>query len=362
MNCPNCNSFKVKHAENHFRCQQCGHSWYISREALRMPQIRNLAYSPPPRFNTRLFYCHNHQDKANAYVKALEKAGYHQVEAPDRRTAFMLTDSDVSGRARQIHNFYQVTHGGRVYMYPHTATPMWLWDGIYIPSPYITAVFGIGEGSAEVPKRYGFDKPIHPVGWTYTRLRKFKSCKHPRKVLFAPIHANGNGYLSPEQTLINGQTFDRLVPLAQTGQIELTVRYLHKLEWNGIERVQGVEYVKGEPDQSIAEIDRADIVVTKQNMQYMSVARGVPTVGMGEEATPVNATSAKNLMHVVSWQRYRDYMRFPIDLLDTSNPNDAMDMLRQAAACDVSIADWRTRMIGDAFDGKKFVEILEGYL
>jgi hypothetical protein len=321
-----------------------------------MPIYRAPVYIP--RRNTGVFYCQNHQGKANAYVKALEAAGYIATDKPED-ALFMLTDSDISGRLGQIYRFHRHSKGGRVFLYPHTATPMWLWDGIYVPSPFVSAAFSIGEGGAKVPMLYGYDKPIHPVGWTYTRIRKFKAKKRPRKVLFAPIHANGNGYLSPEQLDTNARAFSRLLGLVRSDQIDLTVRYLHKLEWNGIERIQGVKYIQGKPDQSVAEINAADVVVSKQNMQYMSVARGVPTVGMDEDLPPMTATSLKNTYKVVSWERYRDYMKFPIDIFESDN---TMEILCNASACDEQIATWRERFIGKPFDAKKFVEILEGYL
>lgn len=357
LQCPNCQSFNIKSAGIHHRCQQCLHSWYVTTKMV-VSQSGAFGQVYTPRENTRKFYCHDHQGKAAAYLKALQRAGYERAEKPEG-ALFMLTDADISGRGGQINRFYTASRGGRVFLYPHTAAPMWLWDGIYQPSPYITCVFGIAAGSAYVPASYGYGGPIHPVGWTYTRQRKFRKCKDPRRVLFAPIHANGNGYLSPRQQETNARTFSLLLPLAQNGQIELTVRHLHKLEWNGLEYAPGVQYVQGKPDQTIAEIDAADVVVSKSNMQYMSVSRGVPTVGMAEEYPPMTATSAKNTHTVQSWGRYMDYMQFPIDIFEN---DDTMQVLKDAAASDERVELWRERFIGSPFDAKKFVKILESYL
>lgn len=291
-------------------------------------------------------------------TKAFLSAGYQLTNLAEE-AMFLLIDSDVVGRARQIHQFYEQSKGARIFVYPHTGRPPILWDGIYAPSPYVTAVLGIGEGYREVMRRIGYSKPVHSIGWTMTRMKKFRAVKNPKRILFAPIHPNGNGYLSNEQREINRLTFEKLIPLVRSGQIELTVRYLHRLEWNNISQVQGVKYVQGRPDQSIIEIDKSHAVVSKQNMQYMAVARGIPTIGMGEDYTPISGTSSSNTMHVISWEKYREYMRYPIDIL---SENDTMEIIKCATQSDEAIRDWRNRFIGTKFDRFRVVEIVEKYL
>ena len=50
---------------------------------------------------------------------------------------------------------------------------------------------------------------------------------------------------------------------------------------------------------------------------------------------------------------------YPLDILHTDDP---MALMEQAADSDIMIADWKKRMIGEAFDPVKFVEIVKGYV
>ena len=171
MNCPNCNSTKVAHRSIRFRCQQCQHSWYISQAALKTILPVEIKYQP--RENTTKFTVYDHQGKAGAYVRALKRHGYSETK-DQAKAMFLLTDSDIVGRAGQIHRFYTASNGAHIFLYPHTGRPMLQWDGMYKSSPFVTAAFCIAEGHAEVPRRYGYGKPMHPVGWSYCRIRKFK--------------------------------------------------------------------------------------------------------------------------------------------------------------------------------------------
>lgn len=298
------------------------------------------------------FFCYDHQGKSRAYVKALEEAGHEQTE--DRKEAsFLLIDIDVLSRAREIDQFHAM--GKPSFLYPHTARPVLQWDGWYPPSPHVTAVFTIAEGGVEVPRTYGFTQtPIHPVGWTYCEIKSFSpTC--PNKILFAPIHVNGNGFMTHRERSLNSKVFHRLLKL----DVELTIRFLHELEWNGLWEEPGVTHVQGKPDQSTKEIDEAGVVVSHQNMGYLAVARGKPTLMMAEHLPPISGNSPSNVQMVKSWDKYRDLLMFPLDILES---NDTMSMLELACRSDEPIREWKKKFIGNKFDPKKFVEILESYL
>jgi hypothetical protein len=229
---------------------------------------------------------------------------------------------------------------------------------MYKPHKYVTAIFTFAEGGVTIPRLYGFKrKPIHPVGWTYCKIRSFQPCKNPRKVLFAPIHVNGNGFLTPRETETNKETFRRLVALLP--KIQLVVRYLHRLEWNGLWRVPGVKYIKGRPDQSTREIDQADVVVAHQNMGYLAVARGKPLLMMAENLVPISGSSERNVKTVASWDKYKHELMFPHDILAG---DDTMKLIRAACRPDVKVEHWKKKFIGKPFDPEKFITILRRYL
>jgi len=251
-----------------------------------------------------------------------------------------------------------------VFVYPHTGRPVLQWDGMYDPHPYVKAIFTFAEGGKLIPEMYGFKKPIHPVGWTYCKILPFKpkkDLKKKPKVLFAPIHVNGNAYLSKRERATNAECYSRLLQLGD--QIDLTVRHLHKLEWNGLWKVRGVKIVKGKPDQSIKEILTSDVVITHQNMGYLAVASGIPTLFMSEYLVPMSASSDANLRYVKSWPVYKDKLMFPLDFMpEGSKGKGSMDRIVEAMDSDEKIKAWRKMFIGEPFDKNLFVRTIKKYL
>jgi hypothetical protein len=306
------------------------------------------------------YFLHDHQNKSIEYARALANAGYLRTQNHDDAD-FLFTDIDVLGRRRMIKIFNE--SGRPAFMYPHTGRPVLQYDGWYPPHPGITAMFTPAIGGVEVLHKYGFHKmlqrprPIHPVGWSMCPIRKFKVNKNPKKVLFAPIHVNGNGYLSDREKRTNALVFNRLIAIKD--KIKLTVRFLYKLEWNGIWPEKGVTFVQGAPDQSIKEILEADCVISHQNMAYLAIASGVPTLMMAEHKEPISGSSLNNTMEVRSWPKYRDYLKFPWDILANK---DTHGLIRAACQSEDRIWLWKQRMIGNPFDPKLFIKILEEYL
>ena len=62
---------------------------------------------------------------------------------------------------------------------------------------------------------------------------------------------------------------------------------------------------------------------------------------------------------VKSWDKYKDVLMFPLDILES---NDTTSLLELACHSDEPIREWKKKFIGNEFDPKKFVEILESYL
>lgn len=301
------------------------------------------------------FYAVDHQRKSEQYVNALLRHGWKYTPTFNK-AEFILSDSDVFGRRRLVDQAHE--HGKKVFLYPHAARAMIQWDGFVQPSPYITANFVIAECHAEVMRRYGYPHQTEVTGWTYCYQRPFQPTAGV-KVLFGPIHPNANGWLPEVDLSINRRVYQILLELARNTEIQLTVRHLDTLENNGLWREPGVRYVLGRPDLSIADVDAADVVVTTQTLLYLSVARGVPTIGMGEDVAPHYGNSNENFHYVASWEKYRDIMQFPLDLLTTDHP---WQLIHNAARDDEMIRDWRHRCIGKVFDPAHFVEIIDRYM
>lgn len=311
----------------------------------------------PPVVKPHTVYCYNHQRKGLAYLRALVDNGFHTAMSGNAHV--LLSDSDMDLRIKKhLHNLKR----GRVrlFLYPHAARPSVMWDGFFEPSNYTTANFVPTEGQIEVIRAYGYKKPIHPVGWALCGLREFHPNDNPRKVLFAPIHPTKRGWLSPKDQSINRAAFERLLKLVQNGGIELTVRYIRGLENNGIWNDLRVNYVQGDVDLSVNDIDNADLVVSHQTFAYLAVARGVPTVMMAEDVPPRNGGSETDFRYAESWDKYKDLLMYPLDILAE---DDTMGLLRRASKSDSEIFDWKSRMIGDKpFDPILMSQIVKSYL
>jgi len=302
------------------------------------------------------FILFDHQGKGTPLLHALKG---HALQFPDdpkyySRLGFVLASHDVQGNARRLQRIHD---GGckTFFLYPHTARPNIIND-IFPNASFTTAQFVSAEGHIEVLRRYGVTMPIHATGWYLCPLREFRSRPSVRKILFAPIHPR----CAEIDQQVNFRTWEILYSLVQKGAIDLTVRYVNDLVASGLEQVNDgrVKYVRGGLDLTYGEIDNADVVVGHQTYAWLAVARGVPTVMMDEEM-PTHTSPRKGPSSFArNWKKYKDLIMYPLDILHTDDP---MALMERAAGSDSSIMDWKKRMIGEAFDPAKFIEVIKGY-
>lgn len=306
----------------------------------------------PPSHVHASFRCINHQGKANALVSALSSR-YRLETSTHGAVRFVLSDSDVMGRRGQLERMRR-EGTRRFFVYPHSARPSMIndhyptWDGT-------TAQFVVNEHHAEVLRRYGYTKPLVPIGWYLSEVREFQAKPAARRVLFAPIHPRN----APIDRKVNAETWDRLYPLHRDGVIELTVRYIGHLADNGLPFADDVRYVKGEMNQTVSDQDAADVVIAHQTYAWIAVARGVPCVMMAEDMPTHFRRRNHEYDNVKSWDMVKDIFQFPLDILEE---NDTIGLLNRAVSSDCEIADWKRRMIGEAFDAGLFAEKVDGLL
>jgi hypothetical protein len=301
-------------------------------------------------------YCFNHQGKGQPYLSALFNAGF--TNARPYEAQVILIDIDNPGRVNPLRHSLKVGKS-RLFIYPHSARPAIAWDGLFKPSRYTTAQFVCAPGHVDVLRSYGYEKPLHVTGWAYTPIKAFKPVESPRRVLFAPIHPTKRGFLSELDKKINAATFERLYRLAQSGEIDLSVRFIRGLANNGLTRRDGVEYIEGNTDLNFDDAKSNDLVVSHQTYAYSCVALGIPVLMMSEETPPRNGGSEETFTFVQSWDKYKDLIMYPLDILAE---DDTLGLIRRACASDAEIADWRSRIIGEPFDPVKFVQTVRGYL
>lgn len=307
----------------------------------------------------RTFYYFNHQNKGKAFADALIKSGWTQVN--DYYGArICLADSDVT-ELRKDNLAKMHARGTRIFLYPHAARPPVHYDfEDYKPSGLAAAQFVVSKRHEDVLRAIGYEGAVHSVGWSYCPIVRFRSPEEIRRIVFAPVHANGTGWLHSIDKDLNRRAFERAHELASRRGAELTVRFLGSLEGCGVPRVAGVNYHRGEPDQSIADINWADLVIATQTFQYLAVASGKPTIGVGESVSPKIGFSEESFRWAGNWDKYRDLMAYPLDILDESTPLN--DLVNMAVRENQAVEDWKMELIGSPFEPKLFVSKIESHL
>lgn len=304
----------------------------------------------------KLFFCFNHQNKARAFIRALLSRGWLETKDPGK-ARFILSDMDIARRGQTLRSYHG--RGIKVFLYPHGGIPTLFWDFPgYDYSFAVDRFFAPAPGHVEVMKAYGVPYEFDITGWTLCDIRPFRPSPDIRRVLFAPIHPNNNGFLCELDRKINRETFDRLLRISSICDFELIVRYLGDLRVNGLWRAGGIQYIQGEPNQSTEEIDRADLVVAHHTMLFLAIARGVPALAMGEAFPPRVGGTERELKTVRSWSKYRDLFMYPLDFLE----GDGLEVMSRAARSDEDIREWKARMIGESFDPSLFVDRIEELL
>jgi hypothetical protein len=309
----------------------------------------------------KVYFCSTHQDKAKPYVTALGNAGWlmrHRV--PMAR--FMLLDADTGAYADRIDKAW-VRNRCPSFVYPHAGPPSLLGD--YegrSATKRLQARFVSASGHVEVMRAYGYRGKVEVVGWAWCDLSRFRPKAKLRRVLFMPIHPNSNGFLSERDRVLNAAAFDRCKTICEEAEARLIVRHIRSLKDNGLVDGDGrVIYKQGQPSiaEALAEIDNADLVVAHHTPAYLAVARGVPTLMIGEREQPLIGGRQETLAYAIHWHDYVELMAYPLDVLESDDP---AELAREAALDDCTIREWRSRMIGDQFEGAAFVRKLESHL
>lgn len=286
----------------------------------------------------------DHQHKSHALRDALREHG-HWVVPVGVPADVLLIDHDVDRPAyRPIIDIYR-ERGSRIVLYPHGANVICSWDGPEEPYP-VDACLVIGTAHRDVMIAYGYPQPLHVIGWSFCEQRPFKPRKRIKRVLFAPTHPLGNGYLNDEQRDANRQAYMTLLDWG----LPLTVRHVGSLDVNGLWREKNVVYEQAALTLALGSIDEHDLVVARETFHSLAIARGVPAVTY-HQACPDNDPHSPDepMIKVSNWDTYRHLMRYPYDL-------DDLDARHHAATREAS--DYRRRFIGDQLDSRVLSDTL----
>lgn len=291
-------------------------------------------------------YYYDHQTKGKPYCDALFSNGWTTTRN-HAEADLMLIDCEIN-RHEEIQKYYDA--GKPVFIYPHAARPDILPDSEgYHASPHVTAHFVPTKGQAGIMESYGYPNPLLVVGWSLCPIRSFiqsPNVKPPLRVLFAPLHSSRTGVMSEIAEEVNIKAFAILRDLVDSGRITLKIRYLYNRQFTGLPEVEhaGIEWFKGNPDLSYDDIDEAQVVVSHQTPQYLAVARGVATVGMGEGYPPHYTMTDGSFKLTRSLDKYKDLLRFPLDILGADDPYEML--LNAIIKRNEEVEVWKQRMIG----------------
>jgi hypothetical protein len=278
----------------------------------------------------------DHQSKSVRLQRALVELGHEIVFGG---ADLVLVDHT----ATHIH--HQVIakahyEGSRIATYTHGANAFMAWDGIHPLPKEVDAHIAISDGERECMERYGYPNPIYTTGWYWCEQKPYEETDG-KKVLFAPIHPlAGNGFLKKERMEANKFAYSRL--LAE--DIELSVRFIHNLKANGLWPAYGVEFIQGSPDNTVDDIDKADLVVGWGTFAHLAVARGKPTMMFGQDIPLGDGWSEQDWRWSQNWRRYKSFAHFPFEYVGEiikGNPEE-----------------WRGKFIGSDMDIGRFGDIL----
>lgn len=280
---------------------------------------------------------HDYCGKGSLLRQALVAAG-HAVDGPGPPDVY-VTDHDLQ------------TYGDRdpVVLYAHGGAPILSWDGHYAPRTGVRLHLTHGVGQAQILAAYGYPVPTVPVGWLYSDVAAPRYGE-VRRVLFAPMHPLGTGYLPDDQREANQRTFAKL---SLHADFELTVRTWGRPTQAGVPEHPGVTYVDYGGTLDTASIDAADLVVAEGTLAHLALARGVPTIFIGSDLPPDVGHTAPLIP--TRWPAYADLMRYPVDIDD--GPLSALvDAVTTPSA---SVEDYRRRFVGGPFDPQAAVRLVE---
>lgn len=291
-----------------------------------------------------------HQGKEDGLARALNACGHTFVQNPDQADCLFVDHDDPGfGPRRALLEMFR-ERGKATFMYPHGAGIMLSWDGLIEPFP-VTAHFTIGEGQREVMRRYKYPAATVAAGWSLCLQRPFVPVAKVKRVLFAPIHPPSNPDFPPfpEHTAANQAAFHACRSL----DAELTVRCIGTPQANGLPDIDPVVYVQGDYDNSVAEIDEADLVVGCDTFASLAVARGKPVVQFGQD---INSRGEQgDRPQVKHWADYKDYMRYPFDITD----GPMSDVAAAAAVGSPEADEWRQLFVGEPLKPQAFGRIVE---
>ncbi len=305
------------------------------------------------------FTLYDHAGKGQHLRQALLDAGHEEAGSIDELELLLVDHDGPWAHPRPAMIQTASEYGAKVALYPHGGRPdVFKYDGICEPNPLVGLRLEHGVGSLEMAPP---GQMLHQeaVGWLFSITRNFHPIEKPKRVLFAPLHANiemiQRGILNGHDPApaLNQPIYRQLLEMRG---IDLDVSVSGPLWRTGIwqhPRARIIENPQMRFEHSLKLIDQADVVVAAGTMAATAVARGKPTVMFDQDIFADYVDG--EYREAGRSELFREMVRYPLDASDGT----LSDLI--AAACEREQTEWRDRWVGT--DGTtRAVELLERLL
>lgn len=285
---------------------------------------------------------HNNGNKGDLVAAALRDAGHTIRENGTGDIA--VCDHDANTGLCDRHE--------RVVLYPHGGNPLFDWDEANDVHPHVRAHLTHGPGNVEVMEAYGYPAPLTAVGWCYSEVAPPRYPSDIRRILFAPSHPSGAGYLNPTIASINQRACSALV--ATGAEVHLRLFMGHDAAGHGITDTTGITATTNWKLLAHDDIDAADLVVSDGTLAHLALARGVPVLWITSDIFDLGNTGYGECWPA-HWAELAPMVRYPYDMDD----DNLDDLLTAVCAPSMAVEEYRRRFIGGPFDAGRVVSVCE---
>jgi hypothetical protein len=292
------------------------------------------------------FAIRDHRGNGQPFALAMLQAGHRPATNEDPPDVIFI-DYDLPHPAYEA--YVEAAKGRTLVIYPHGASFVMGHDLAGDPIS-ADASLVLGEGQKQLLEAYEYPNPVHAIGWPWGRRGPEPKPRSLKRVLFAPLHPLGSGYLREDLKEENRQAFDLLL----SENVELTVRHIGPLHLSGLHYEPGVHYIEGVPDGSLVGIETADVVVASQTFAAFSLVAGWPVVMFAfEREWRLESEHGLESRWALDWRDHATDAAYPYQLV----PGACQEAAEYPNPPEV--AAWKQRFIGPDFDPKAFAQLIE---
>ena len=303
----------------------------------------------------KTFSVARNKDAADTYIDALKLAGYEEMRGD---VDFYLLDRGMYGY--RFEKRFQLLIQKPGFIYPHSPTAYFLWDGPEKPLP-AACTFVASDGAKKAMEIYSYPYRVEACGFSRCEVKEFKQTQG-RNLLFVPARPRVDG---GQQRTKDLSAFKFILNHRNSFE-NITICFTHSLEeigfsaYESLYRDMGIEFILTNPKigkptpEMIERIKHFDLVISCTSVSAFAVALGIPTVFYGESdiLTSGNGTVAQH------YSLYRDIYEFPLTLEKMS----IAEVLAVRDEKNLLVERWKRLNIGENFDAQKFLSIVAEYV